>query len=65
VAGVQKALQMTKQATEPRQDRVTVTDDRGRSVVVELRGDVFYIKEKMFLYFDINDLIEVAKNEKK
>ena len=44
-------------------ERIHIESPDGRTVTVELAGDMFYIGPKMFLFHDMADLIETAKAE--
>ena len=44
-------------------ERIHITAPDGRTVTVELSGDMFFIGEKMYLFHDMADLIETAKGE--
>ena len=46
-------------------ERIHITAPDGRTVTVELSGDMFYIGQKMYLFHDMADLIETAKSEMK
>jgi len=46
-------------------ERIHITAPDGRTVTVELCGDMFYIGQKMYLFNDMADLIETAKSEMK
>ena len=46
-------------------ERIHIESPDGRTVTVELAGDMFYIGPKMFLFHDMADLIETAKSEMK
>lgn len=46
-------------------ERIHIESPDGRTVTVERAGDMFFIGEKMFLFYDMADLIETAKNEMK
>jgi hypothetical protein len=44
-------------------ERIHIESPDGRTVTVELAGDMFYIGPKMFLFHVMADLIETAKSE--
>jgi len=46
-------------------ERIHIAAPDGRTLTVELSGDMFYIGPKMFLFHDMADLIETAKSEMK
>jgi len=46
-------------------ERIHIAAPDGRTVTVELAGDMFYIGEKMYLFHDMADLIETAKSKMK